>query len=320
MALTQRSPEGCRGLADEKTLAEVDRCILTEGYLSIEEVRELLSLSCADGRSGDEPACIDPELLFTIDLRTNYDIYVVEDEVYTLAGLAERFPLLEGHDPRGLFSRQEVGAFRVDEPGDYEYAARDAEDPDEFLLVSDQIRGAMGADTSSARRPERVALTKIYIGRERWSDFMFARKMARVVSQFGGVSPGGSGLLGFAGNRPGLLGCADEEPCDVEPRADESGGVEQRATVPCVVELHAEESGERAEIAATWSMTTVLQKLGELVSLGHQLLEKCEGAADTQSAALSRLEARAARLQEREAQLRAREGRILDLIAGGDFP
>jgi hypothetical protein len=222
--------EYARSLLSEQERAEVDAEIAKDGYLSIEEVRALITENTVKGSV--EVGGLDPEIMALVDARINYKIFVAGDNVYSREGLYDHFPFHEFNvQPEAIFVQQEIGIFPPRKHAladELEYIARDAGDESvDFVMIEDLVGQAARKNYKNKRAPYRVVKTKIYIGKERWEDFSlmqrFFRGAARVASAQlaygGGVPSIFTMLTGPQGASPLMI--ADTATVEAERKARE---------------------------------------------------------------------------------------------------
>ncbi len=187
----------------------------TDGFFSIEEVRELVKANSIKGTTdGAEQAfTLDAELIILVDSRTNFKVFVTDDNVYTRDELYVAFPFQElGLLPEGVFARQEIGVFdprKIALTDELEYQARDVGDETvDFTRIEDLVgRAAKGPGYTDARPPLRIVKTKVFVGKERWKDFQATARVARCLvrsAQMQMLAPGVSSLpfLALGGPAP----------------------------------------------------------------------------------------------------------------------
>lgn len=190
-----------RSLFDTETREQ----LRTDGFFSIEEVRELVKTnSIKSTTDGAELAfTLDAELIILVDSRTNFKVFVTDDNVYTRDELYVAFPFQElGLLPEGVFARQEIGVFpprKLALTDELEYQARDVGDETvDFTRIEDLVgRAAKGPGYTDARPPLRVVKTKVFVGKERWKDFLATARVARCLvrsAQMQMLAPGVSPL------------------------------------------------------------------------------------------------------------------------------
>lgn len=195
--------------------AETREQLSADGFFSIEEVRELVKANSLKGaaESADAAFTLDAELIILVDSRTNFKVFVTDDNVYTRDELYVAFPFQElGLLPEGVFARQEIGVFpprKLALTQDLEYQARDVgDDTVDFTRIEDLVgRAARGPGYTDARPPIRVVKTKVFVGKERWKDFLATARIARCLvrsAQMQMLAPGVAPLpfLALGGQAP----------------------------------------------------------------------------------------------------------------------
>ncbi len=190
--------------------AETREQLRADGFFSIEEVRELVKTNSVKGTAegaAEAAFTLDAELIILVDSRTNFKVFVTDDNVYTRDELYVAFPFQElGLLPEGVFARQEIGVFpprKLALTEDLEYQARDVGDETvDFTRIEDLVgRAAKGPGYTDARPPIRVVKTKVFVGKERWKDFLATARVARCLvrsAQMQMLAPGVSSLSFFA--------------------------------------------------------------------------------------------------------------------------
>jgi hypothetical protein len=215
--------EYARSLLSEIERAEVDAAIAAHGFLTVAEVRAIVAENTAKGSV--ETGGLDPEVLALLDARINYKVFIAGDNLYTREELCAHYPFHEfGVPPEAVFAQQELGVFppRAGREEVPEYAARDAGDESlDFLLVEDLIGQATRPGYAPQRRPSRVVKTKIYVGKERWDDFLHMQRFCRGAVRLASVAPESAparALVGvLAAARPALTS-GPESPSGACPR------------------------------------------------------------------------------------------------------
>ncbi len=280
---------GCRAFLSEADLKALDESLAKDGLWTIDDVRAAVAANRAKDTADmrGEGIVLDPELLFIVDLRTDFDLFIIGDAVHDISELVSLYPQLGTSDPRALCAQQELAVFEALAGGDQDFAVRDAGVDGDFMLVADEVRRVITGRDQHVRSPSHVALTHIYVGRDSWADFKLARRMARVVSTFSA--------------HPALCGPAAKAPLAITFAAEPPA-------VPS--KLHASPSKSR-------SLLDLLQEL-ETTSTraAAHLLDSVEDLQAMRADMLQTLESRAACLRKREAELIARENMLIDGLAG----
>ena len=272
-----------RSLLSPEERRAVDADIDAGGYLTISQARALVAENSTKGSV--ELAGIDPDLIALLDVRINYKLFVAGDTVFTREELYDNYPFHELNvQPEAIFAQQELGVFlRAD---GVEYAARDAGDESaEFMSAEELIRGATGKPPAPHCAPKLVK-TKIYIGRDRWDDFILLQRLFRgavriATAQLAYDRPGGGAPLlalisGMGrGPAPPARTTAAAEPAAAEPAAAEPAAAEpaaaEKTRQPRLDPLYAEWLG-RAEVvlqeakAFHQRMADTLSRLDALVA------------------------------------------------------
>jgi hypothetical protein len=159
------------GAADKK---ERDEEILG-GFMSIETVRKHFKSNLSK-----ESSTPDPEFMIYIDTRINYQIFIVNDTIYTRDELYDNYAFAEAcAEPEDFFDRQVIGVFNN------EYIAKNENDESmEFIKIKDYFE--LDKATKEGReftpdRPQRIVNTKIYIAKETFDEFIQLQKLLRAM-------------------------------------------------------------------------------------------------------------------------------------------
>jgi len=233
-----------RSLLNDDERRSIDAEIETDGYMTITQVRAIISENTVKGSV--EPGGLDPEIMALIDARTNYKIFVAGDNIYTREDLYNHFPFHEFNvQPEAIFAQQELGVFpprkHALKTEELEYVARDVGDESvEFVMIEDLVGMETRKNYKLRRAPLRVVKTKVYLGKERWEDFAtlqrFFRGAARVataqIAAGGGETPSMPGMFALlsgalAGRAPAPM-IADQATLDNERLAQLREIEEQR--------------------------------------------------------------------------------------------
>ena len=180
--------EYCRALLSPAELSQLKIEIAENGFMSIDKVREYIRQNTIkeSQESRGESVMIDPEILMVIDMRTDYPIFIADDNVFTRDELLQKYPFEEFRKaPEEVFVQQEIGVLYSPtestggEP--YELSTRDLGDGNEFLRIRELVGRATRTDYGEKRAPTRTAKTKIFIGKEGWADFI---RIIQIVRSF----------------------------------------------------------------------------------------------------------------------------------------
>ncbi len=137
-------------------LSEDDKKILTEkisnnGYDTIDELIKHLQISLNQDM---DFTLIDVDTICSFDLCTNYKIFITENEIMTREEIIEKYNLTKFKlEPELLFNHQKIEVI----------------DNDYFIFDKE----------SETRDSNSLYNTKIYIGKERWKDFMITFRFMR---------------------------------------------------------------------------------------------------------------------------------------------
>jgi hypothetical protein len=166
------------------------------GYWSIETVRNVVMTNSVKQtfKSVNTWKCgIDPEMMMMIDVRTQFRIFVDDDNIYSREELVEAFPFdAMKTTPEEVFDQQEIGAFppkkyaitEADGTTNYEYLARSVGETDGFIMIEDMVGAAARKNYKARRAPVHVFKTKIYFAGERWEEFHMLGKFVRSLTTF----------------------------------------------------------------------------------------------------------------------------------------
>lgn len=125
------------------------------GYYQITDLRKQLMTHLHEGH---EFSLIDVDLIIMFDLRTNYKIFITDDEVLTKEQLVSKYELNRFKiDPELLFNNQYIEVINND------------------YYVFDE-------DNESRKKHDNIYKTKIYVGKEKWKDFLITFRLMRSLS------------------------------------------------------------------------------------------------------------------------------------------
>ena len=183
--------EYCRALLTPVELNQLKAEIAKNGFMPINKVREYIQQNttkeCQDSRG--ENLMIDPEILMMLDIRTDYPIFIAGDNVFTREELRQKYPFEDFRKvPEEVFVQQEIGVLYSPtelaggEP--YELSTRDLGDENEFLRIRDLVGRATRGDYGAKQTPTRIVKTKIFLGKERWADFIRINQIVRSFRTF----------------------------------------------------------------------------------------------------------------------------------------
>jgi len=136
-------------------LSETDKTVLIEtltknGYDTVKNLTSVIrNNSCPD----IDYTSIDADLIITFDLHTDDKVFITETEIFTRDDIINKFNLSAfGLEPESIFNKQKIGVI----------------DSDYYII-----------DEEDNTKAEKVYDTKIYIGKEKWKDFMIAFRFTR---------------------------------------------------------------------------------------------------------------------------------------------
>lgn len=123
------------------------------GYDDIKTLRSHLQKNL----NSNDYTLIDADLIITFDLHTNYSIFITENEIFNKEEVIKKFNLSAFNiEPEQLFNNQKIEVI----------------DSDYFIFDSE----------CENRNPQKLYNTKIYIGKEKWKDFMISFRFMRSLS------------------------------------------------------------------------------------------------------------------------------------------
>jgi hypothetical protein len=150
-----------------------------EDIMTIKDVRNIIRENTLNNTYDK----IEPDLLVAIDARINYNIYVVHDNIYTYEELCISFPFQEFNIlPKSIFVRQIIVIFDDDKievfnEGDPIISAHDM-----IKIATDKIKSQ-----DEVKQHKKIINSKIFIGGEKWKDFLQLRGFFRGMVQVSGL-------------------------------------------------------------------------------------------------------------------------------------
>lgn len=167
-----------RSLLSPKELSALKKSIAKEGYMPIQALRLFVEQNTSKEVDKTEVS-IDPEILLYVDARIDYRVFIAGDQVYSRAEIMSAFPFQQlAVVPEDVLSMQEVGVFSK-ESGEPEYVAHDVGGPGPLTCLSDALR-----PTATPRPPDRIARTKVFVGRQKWEDFLNIISLRRGLASY----------------------------------------------------------------------------------------------------------------------------------------
>jgi len=148
--------------------------------LSIAQVREIIIENC----NKDTYDKIEPDLLTIIDSRINYNIYVIEDNIYTYEELCMAYPFQEFNiSTESIFVRQIIVYFERNNGNGDQIEVLNEGDP--IVSTYDLIKISTNkmANSSEMNGVKKIIKSKIFIGGEKWKDFLQLRGFFRGIVQ-----------------------------------------------------------------------------------------------------------------------------------------
>jgi len=271
--------EYCRALLPADELADLKKELADLGVWDLETVRELVRTNTTKESMEfrGETYVLDPELLMSIDLHTDYPVFVASDNIYGREELMAAYPFAALQNaPEFVFVQQEIGVFPPREPDGeaYEYVARDAGSAEPFVRVEDLVGVAARKGYTAQCPPLRVVKTKVFVGKERWRDFSAMLGFIRGVRQF--IAPLRLGfepseaetcqaiIFGAAGGRqpPPPAALQDSETAAKEAAERLRREAEELARRGAELRRREEELQAREEAAARRERDAMLRSLG----------------------------------------------------------
>ena len=229
-------------------------------YWTIEEVRGQFTSNSVKEQMDfrGETLILDPEMMLLIDIRTDYNIFVSEDNIYTREELLEAYPFEHFKCvPEDVFVQQEIGVFppkkyaMEDHAGVVpdEYIARDVgDDSIDFVMIEDLVGMATRRGYKNKRAPSRIVLTKIYRAGDKWENFKLLKRIVHTFTTFAPAIEAAGGsfftLPSTGSVTPGPLAIQDAEGVERERRRAEEAELRAREA-----ELRAKEAELRAKEA-----------------------------------------------------------------------
>ena len=145
-------------------------------FLDIEDIKTLFLMN--ENKYNWE--IIDPNLLIDIDSRINYNIYIIDDNIYSHDELCIAYPFQEFNIlPSSIFVRQLIVLFENDEYEVINEGDRIISNTDALNLISKKIKSS-----SEIIKAKKIVHSKIFVGKEKWKDFLqmssFFRSMVQV--------------------------------------------------------------------------------------------------------------------------------------------
>lgn len=181
-----------KSIPKEKIYTDEENDQFTRQLLSEKEKSDLTIFSISDIRNiiiensnRDAYDKIDPDLLITVDSRINYNIYIVEDNIYTYEELCTVFPFQEFNiSPDSIFIRQIIIIFD-------DNLVEVINDGDPIISTYDLVKLATAKASTvtvepsieNIKRPTKIIKSKIFIGGEKWKDFLQLRGFFRGMVQ-----------------------------------------------------------------------------------------------------------------------------------------
>ena len=140
-------------------LSESDKNILLEhieqhGY---DTINDLTNTILKNINQDNDYTLIDTDLVIMFDLRTNYKVFITEYDIYTREQVIEKYNLTKFKlEPEQIFNNQKIEVIN-----------------DDYFIFDEEIE---------QRKPQKIYNTKIYIGKEKWKDFIITFRFMRSMS------------------------------------------------------------------------------------------------------------------------------------------
>lgn len=169
--------EFCRSLLDPKAASTL------EPFKEIKDIRDALELNSQRTSSGE--MLMDPGLLFSLDCRLIFPVFIIGDGVYTREEMLAMYPFATFNlTPEKVLEQQEIGEITL-KNGEVTYLKRAVGSDVPFKIPSFR-----------AEKPEtravRTAKSQIFLAGEGWEDFMHLAKTVRAAVRMraaGGALP-----------------------------------------------------------------------------------------------------------------------------------
>ena len=179
-----------KSIPKEKIYTDEENDQFTRQLLSEKEKSDLSILGIStirniiiENSNRDSYDKIDPDLLIVVDSRINYNIYIIEDNIYTYEELCTIYPFQEFNiSPDSIFTRQIIIIFddnlvEVINDGDPIISTYD------LVKLGTATATALEAAAKDIKRPSKIIKSKIFIGGEKWKDFLQLRGFFRGMIQ-----------------------------------------------------------------------------------------------------------------------------------------
>lgn len=119
---------------------------------------------------------ISPDILAMVSMYIDYDIFLINNAIYSGEELEFNFHLIDGgHNPTEVCRHQLIGLYpNTAVPSsieDFECVMKDDTDTTPFLRPSDMLPGPAA--------PACIVGTRVYIGRREWEDVMLIKRVMR---------------------------------------------------------------------------------------------------------------------------------------------
>ncbi len=141
-------------LLSDEDISVLNTDLNTNGYDPIEKIRSSI---LTNNHKYTDLTCIDVDLLIAIDLRIDYPIFITEDDVFIRDEIIDKFNFCDfGIEPEQIFNRQCIEVIDND-----------------YTIYDPEIRKS---------KSDRIYNTQIYIGKERWKDYIVMYRFRRSLN------------------------------------------------------------------------------------------------------------------------------------------
>jgi hypothetical protein len=142
-------------LLSQSDLDNLTKEISDNGYATINDLRQIMQTNLPHDL---DFTAADVDIICLFDLRTNYKVFITEHEIMTREELIEKYNLNKFKlEPEQLFNLQKIDI------NEYDYNIFDEE-------------------CEKDKKTNKLYSTKIYIGKEKWKDFIIMFRFMRSLS------------------------------------------------------------------------------------------------------------------------------------------
>lgn len=137
-------------LLSDSDKTELLNSIEKDGYYAIKDIIKSIQLNA----NNQDFTLMDIDMIIIFDLHINYNMYVDEHNIYTRDQVIEKYNLDSFRlSPEQLFNHQQVEIIDSD-----------------YYIFDEECEN---------RQPQKLYNTKIYIGKEKWKDFMITYRFMK---------------------------------------------------------------------------------------------------------------------------------------------